>query len=68
MDLFSLSDGCKLDLDAVEFDPTDAVNKLLGSGASPTCPNAIYHAVSYHILLIIDFGLQILTQRRCSSS
>jgi hypothetical protein len=32
MDVFSLSDGSKIDLDAVDFDPTDTVNKLLGAG------------------------------------
>jgi hypothetical protein len=32
MDVFSLSDGSKIDLDAVEFNATDAVNKLLGAG------------------------------------
>lgn len=34
MEIFSLSDGCKIDLDTVNFDPIDVVNKLLGAGAS----------------------------------
>lgn len=68
MDLFSLSDGCKIDLDAVDFDPTDAVNKLLGSGISPTYPKVLYHMLPYVMCFKSEFGVQILTQRKSLSS
>lgn len=67
MDPFSLGDGCKIDLDAVEFDPTDAVNKLLGSGTPQSRPDALYHTLAYIMRLLFEPELQILTQRKSLS-